>query len=138
MQTEHGPEIPAMGERKTSDPPTADPVRLSHQRFKVSLPEWTICRDKNTSKQYISYKVLVSLHGQNVVERLRRYSHFEALHNTLCSIGQGSTLPPLPPKTCSWRHAFDARDFVERRKNQLENYLMAVRQLPEISKKTCI
>ena len=102
--------------------------RLSNSRFDVALPSYEIRRDNG--KQYIAYRVAVSLHGQSVVERWRRYSHFETLHDSLVSIGQGSSLPLLPPKTCSWRHAFDAREFVERRKRSLEDYLLAVRKLP--------
>ena len=116
------------GERKTDE--CYAPPRLSNSRFDVALPDWKICLDKTTGKQYINYRVAVSLHGQAVVEKWRRYSHFDALHNNLCDIGQGETLPPLPPKTCSWRHTFDARDFVNRRKRNLEDYLSAVRQLP--------
>eukprot|EP00946_MAST-07B_sp_MAST-7B-sp1_P002846 g2846.t1 len=102
-------------------------------RFDVAIPAYKVGRDPSTGQQYILYRICVSLHGQSVVERWRRYSHFDVLHENLCLLGKGSGLPPLPPKTCSWRHSFDARGFVERRKTALETYLLAVLRLPDVA-----
>jgi len=104
------------GETKTSAP-------YQQITYNITISSFKICRDRE-KKQYVSYIVAVCMYGQNVVERLRRYSHFETLHKRLTAMGV-ENLPPLPPKTCSWR-AFDAREFLERRKTQLERYVVAV------------
>ena len=106
---------------------------MTMSRFDVAIPGYKVGRDPSSGQQYIIYRICVSLHGQTVVERWRRYSHFDVLHENLCKLGQGSELPELPPKTCSWRHSFDARGFVERRRARLETYLLAVLKLPDMA-----
>ena len=68
----------------------------SPPRFDVAIPSYRVGRDPSSGQQYVLYRVCVSLHGQSVVERWRRYSHFDVLHARLCSLGQEGLLPPLP------------------------------------------
>eukprot|EP00405_Crypthecodinium_cohnii_P031564 CAMPEP_0206518616 /NCGR_PEP_ID=MMETSP0324_2-20121206/64682_1 /ASSEMBLY_ACC=CAM_ASM_000836 /TAXON_ID=2866 /ORGANISM="Crypthecodinium cohnii, Strain Seligo" /LENGTH=1240 /DNA_ID=CAMNT_0054012001 /DNA_START=164 /DNA_END=3886 /DNA_ORIENTATION=- len=105
------------------------PNLLAQYPLRVSIPRSTLASGALHITRHTEYVVVIDDCGREYPPRLRRFRDFKWLHDGLRRQQLAGALPELPP-TKTWGR-FDV-EFVEQRRNRLEEYLQALLIIPSV------